>query len=98
MAARSGDAASPSDARACGRGAGTAGGVFGGGAVRGDAGAGGERRGGNDGAGRGVGEVAIRRSELPRVERLYGDCLRFVLRAPERSRAVMARSIAVFMK
>ena len=42
--------------------------------------------------------VAIRRSELPRVERLYGDCLRFVLRAPERSRAVMARSIAVFMK
>ena len=42
--------------------------------------------------------VAIRRSELPRVERLYGDCLRFVLRAPERSRAVTARSIAVFMK
>lgn len=42
--------------------------------------------------------VAIRRSELPRVERLYGDCLQFVLRAPERSRAVTARSIAVFMK
>ena len=42
--------------------------------------------------------VAIRRSELQRVERLYSDCLRVVLRASERSRAVTARSIAVFMK
>lgn len=42
--------------------------------------------------------VAIRRGELQRVEKLYGECLRVVLRASERSRAVAARSIAVFMK